>query len=511
MSNTVRIRLQPMGASFEVPRGTPLQDELFPFGVEFPCGGKGKCKGCRVRVVEGDLSLTPEQERMLSPEERAAGWRLSCQCRANSDLVLELAQWEAQILADTKGFAFIPRRGLGIAIDVGTTTLVAQLLDMERAEVLAVRTALNPQARYGADIMSRVGHAVAEKGHARLVEVIRHQIGKMIDELLEAAHRGGDHIADIVLVGNTVMHHLFCDFSVEPLSHYPFEPEHLEGAALDPGTLGWSTPGLPPVRFLPNIGGFVGSDILAGVFATGIHSSSGVNALIDLGTNGEIVVGNDQRMICASTAAGPAFEGARISMGMRASTGAVAGVHASEGRLVCHVLGNVAPRGICGSGLVDAVAGSLDLGMILPAGRMAGGVHSLMLCDPVQLSQTDVRELQLAKGAIAAGVRLLLREFPADVSTIGRVHLAGAFGNYVGIASARRIGLLQFATERIHAAGNTALLGAKMALFVPPAECESLARRIIHVSLSELPEFQDTYVEEMLFPADTKKSREMEV
>lgn len=511
MSNTVHIRLQPLGTSFAVPRGTPLQDVLFPYGVEFPCGGKGKCKGCRVRVVEGDLALTPEQERMLSAEDRAAGWRLSCQCRATSDLVLELAQWEAQILADAKGFAFSPRQGLGIAIDVGTTTLVAQLLDLERGDVIAVRTALNPQARYGADIMSRVGFAVAESGHARLVEIIRRQIGKMIDELLEAAQRQSESIVDIVLVGNTVMHHLFCDFTVEPLSHYPFEPEHLEGATLETGRLGWSLHGMPPVRFLPNIGGFVGSDILAGVYATGLHRSADINALIDLGTNGEIVVGTGSRMLCASTAAGPAFEGARISMGMRASTGAVSAVRIAEGKLECHVLGNVPPRGICGSGLVDAVAGSLELGMILPGGRMAGGVHSLALCDPVRLSQTDIRELQLAKGAIAAGVRLLLQEFPAEPAAVSRVELAGAFGNYVDTASARRIGLLQFSPDQIHPAGNTALLGARMALFANQAEFETLARRITHLSLSELPGFQDTYVEEMIFPVNTTESREMEV
>ncbi len=500
MSDTVRIRLRPMGAAIEVPRGTPLQDVLFPFGVEFPCGGKGKCKGCRVRVIEGTLPLNAEQERMLTPEERAGGWRLSCQCSAEHDLALELAQWEAQILADTTSFTFAPKTGLGIAIDIGTTTLVAQLLDLGRAEVLAVRTALNPQARFGADIMSRVGYAVTEKGQGKLVEVLRRQIGKMIEELLEAGDRRNSPVADIVIVGNTVMHHLFCDFSVEPLSHYPFEPEHLAGTTLDAGQLGWNISGSPPVRFLPNIGGFVGSDILAGVFATGLHTGDHLNALIDLGTNGEIVIGNSQHMLCASTAAGPAFEGARIYMGMRASTGAVSAVRIQDGHFACHVLGNVAPRGICGSGLVDAAACALELEYILPGGRIAGGDNSLMLCDPVKLSQTDIRELQLAKGAIAAGARLLVRQFNIRESDIGRVHLAGAFGNYIDTASARRIGLLQFAAEQIHPAGNTALLGAKMALFTDPAIFDALAQRIVHVSLNALPEFQDVYVEEMVFP-----------
>jgi uncharacterized 2Fe-2S/4Fe-4S cluster protein (DUF4445 family) len=155
MNNPVHIRLRPMGVQFDVPGGTLLQDVLFSYGVEFPCGGRARCKGCRVRVIEGSLPVTAEQEQMLSPEEIAAGWRLSCQCRAEEDLTLELAQWEAQILADATRFSFAPREGLGVAVDVGTTTLVAQLMDLRTGDVRAVRTALNPQARFGADIMSR--------------------------------------------------------------------------------------------------------------------------------------------------------------------------------------------------------------------------------------------------------------------------------------------------------------------------------------------------------------------
>jgi len=500
VTETVRIRLRPMGADIEARRGTPLQDILFAYGVEFPCGGHGRCKGCRVRVLEGSLPVTPAQERMLSPEEREAGWRLSCQCRADGDLTLELAQWEAQILADTSSFAFSPANGFGIAVDIGSTTLVAQLLDLTRGEVLAVRSALNTQARFGADIMSRVAYAMEPGGHAKLVSVLRTQVGKMVSELLEASPVPASPLTDIVLVGNSVMHHLFCALDVSPFSHYPFESGTLAQKDFTARELGWETPGNPRVRFLPCIGGFVGSDILAGIFATGLHESSDPLVLVDLGTNGEIVVGNRDRIICASTAAGPAFEGARIYMGMRAATGAVSAVSVEEGMLVCHVLGNVPPRGICGSGLVDAVASALELGRIKPGGRFVDGAPSLMLCPPVKISQTDIRELQLAKGAIAAGIRLLIREFGISRDDVARVLLAGAFGNYVDTGSARRIGLLPFASDQIHPSGNTALLGAKMALFIPPDRLDTLARSIQHVSLSELEGFQDTYVEEMLFP-----------
>jgi len=256
------------------------------------------------------------------------------------------------------------------------------------------------------------------------------------------------------------------------------------------------------VRFLPCLGGFVGSDILAGVLATRLHESEALAGLVDLGTNGEIVVGNRERLLCASTAAGPAFEGARISMGMRAATGAISEVSACGGEFECRVLGRVAPRGICGSGLVDAVAVGLDLGRIQSTGRLSQG-SSFCLAPPVLITQGDVRELQLAKGAIAAGLRLLLQQWGARAEDLTRIYLAGAFGNYINRASARRIGLLDFPRETVHPAGNTALLGAKLALFSLPEHDSAyteLRRRIQHVSLNDHPRFQDVYVEEMVFP-----------
>jgi len=499
VSRTVTIRLEPLGVSFSIPPGTPLQDVLFAHGVEFPCGGKGKCKGCRVRLLHGSLPITPEQETMLTAEELRAGWRLSCQCSPDDDVTLEMAQWEAAILSDETAIAMTPREGLGVAVDLGTTTLVAQLMELTTGNVLAVRTALNPQARHGTDIMSRIGYAVTEGGGPRLVELIRKHIGSMIRDLLEAARKPAGDLVDVTMVGNTVMHHLFCDLDVTPLSHFPFESPTLGTQYLTASALGWPF-GPLPVRFLPCIGGFVGSDVLAGVMAKNLHLSEHPVALIDLGTNGEIVVGTRERLICASTAAGPAFEGARIYMGMRAATGAISEVHVRNGQLVSHVLGNVTPRGICGSGLVDAVASLLELGLVKPGGRFSDGGSSLTLLPPVKISQTDIRELQLAKGAIAAGIRLLVSELGSGLESVKQVYLAGAFGNYVNTASAGRIGLLPFPTGRIVPSGNTALLGAKIALFTEQGAWDALASRIEHISLHEKPDFQNIYVEEMTFP-----------
>jgi uncharacterized 2Fe-2S/4Fe-4S cluster protein (DUF4445 family) len=300
------------------------------------------------------------------------------------------------------------------------------------------------------------------------------------------------------------MHHLFCGIDLQPMAGVPFEP-HTPGLQVFAARkLGWDLPGEPAVHFLPCLGGFVGSDILAGILATNLHRADKLTALIDLGTNGEIVVGNRERLLCASTAAGPAFEGARISMGMRAATGAISEVHVRGGELVCHVIGNTTPRGICGSGLVDAAAAGLDLGTIRPSGRIAQG-DSWLLSAPVSLTQWDLRELQLAKGAIAAGLRVLLDNWGASAADLHQVYLAGAFGNYINQASARRIGLLNFPRELVQPAGNTALLGAKLALFDlarhDGAFPEVLAQTR-HISLHEDPRFQETYVEEMPFPAE---------
>ena len=502
MTRLVQVELLPLGKTLAVVPGTPLQDVLFDEGVEFPCGGRGRCKGCRVKVLSGHAPVRAEDQQALDEAELAAGWRLACRLRAETDLRLELAQWEAEILSDHTTFHFTPQDGLGIALDLGTTTLVGQFLDLRTGHVLGVRTALNAQARHGADIMSRVDFGAHGSGLASLTRLIREQIAGMIGGLLAAVPDRAGELKNIVLVGNTVMHHLFCGLRVEPLSHSPFEPEDDGLQVFRATSLGWALPGNPTVRFLPGLGGFVGSDILAGILATRLHETEALVALMDLGTNGEIVVGNRERLLCAATAAGPAFEGARISMGMRAATGAISEVVVRAGQLHCHVLGGGEPRGICGSGLVDAVAGGLELGMIQPSGRLNNG-PSLTVASPVSLTQSDIRELQLAKGAIAAGLRILARQWGATLDDITRIHLAGAFGNYISRQSARRIGLLQVPAERIEPAGNTALLGAKLALFSLHEQDGSyvaLRRQVSHVPLNADPEFQEIYVDEMHFP-----------
>lgn len=485
----MRVDLLPLGAGFDLEHGASLETSLAGYGVEFPCGGTGTCRGCRVRVLAGSIPITPEMEDAFTPAELAAGWRLACRSRAETPLVLEVEQWTMPVLADESTVLHEPAVGVAIAIDLGTTTLVVQSIDLATAEVLAVETALNPQAVHGADVMSRVEYALGG-GAAQLAASIRAALGDLIAKLPRR-----ESVRQVMLAGNTAMHHLFCAIDVAPLAAVPFRPVNDGEQIFTAHELGWDLPPDAIVRFLPCLGGFVGSDLLAGIIATGIAAGTSLRALIDLGTNGEIVLGNCERILCASTAAGPAFEAGRIRMGMRAATGAISHIAVRNGALECRTIGGVAPRGICGSGLVDAVAAGLELGAIQPNGRLRG---EFKLAGPVGITQSDIRELQLAKGAIAAGLRILAGRWGAALDQIDAVYLAGAFGNYVSVESARRIGLLELDAARIVPCGNTSLRGIKMALLRPSRREQwiaGIASRTEHIGLASDARFQDTFVD----------------
>ena len=510
---------RPPICDWKSPPDTRLQDVLFAQGVEFPCGGRGRCKGCRVKVLRGALNVTAEEKNLLTGAELEAGWRLACRQAIAGDLELELAQWEMSVLSDESTFAFQPRQGLGVAIDLGTTTIATQLLDLRNGNVLGVQTALNAQARHGGDIMSRVEFAI-QGGQVELQRLVREQLGGMLGQLLgscagQAAARdalprvpddrlvgptkGGEELKRMVIVGNTVMHHLFCGVAVAPLAAHPFEPEQSGRVQISPRDLGWKFRTTRSWNFCRVSAALWVRTFWPASWRPACTEVRELMALMDLGTNGEVVVGNRERMLCTSTAAGPAFEGARISMGMRAATGAISQVQVEDNFLACRVLGGGAPLGLCGSGLVDAVAAGLELEWIHPSGRMVNR-SEMPLAGLVSLLAADVRELQLAKGAIAAGLRMLTAKLGASLEDLQQLHLAGAFGNYISRASAQRIGLLRVPLNRVVPAGNTALLGAKRALFEEATAWDTLSQQVEHVSLNESVDFEDIYAEEMRFP-----------
>ena len=489
----VEIALTPSGKKLAVEIGSRLRTALAPCDVEFACDGQSECGSCRVQVLEGVLPVTPQDVDVFRPDELAAGWRLACQAVATGQLQLRCGQPGVEILGDRADGKSSNKSGYGVAVDLGSTTIVAQLLELSTGRLVAERSALNPQAAWGTDVMTRIRYAVSGTD---LTDLIRHFLGKMIIDL-SGSHR--DQVNEIVLAGNTVMHHLFCGLNVEPLSHVPFSSEALGEYRFSPRQLNWPLCDGCAVRFLPCIGGFVGSDVMSGIRAVGMDQTRDLIALIDLGTNGQIAIGNRDRIICASTAAGSAFEAGSIKMGMRASNGAISRVLKEGSSLRCKVIGGGAARGICGSGLVDAVAAILDLGLVDIGGRLSGGRKSIELQGEVELFQADIRELQLAKAAIAAGVRLLLKHYGVSMDSLQRVYLAGAFGNYISPTSGSRIGLLEMPVERIFPAGNTALRGTKIELATGSLHESGCTE---HFNLASDPDFQDTFVTCMAFPSN---------
>ena len=262
---TVSIRLDPLGKEISAERGTSLIDILHELGVEFPCGGKGSCGKCKVKILQGEIAPDSLHLKRLQELSLSQEWRLACMSRAEDDLVLEVGQFEVLIQADETPFEFKASHGYGVAVDLGTTSLVAQLLELSTARVLAVETALNPQRRYGSDLISRLEHALVH-GSGRLTALIRKEVGSMVLKLIKDRNIAVDRL---VLVGNTVMQHLFAGSDTGPLSYYPFESADLGARQFKASELGWEIP-CKQIRFYPSIGSFVGSDILAGIHATGM-------------------------------------------------------------------------------------------------------------------------------------------------------------------------------------------------------------------------------------------------
>lgn len=498
MNNTekIKLRIEPLGKELFVNKGTPLKDIIFEYGVEFPCGGEGTCGGCKVKLLAGDVKDPQKHEELnyklgLEPE-----YRLACISELVEDVTLEIPQFESIILADNTQFVYTPREGYGIALDIGTTTLVAQLIDLSTGQVMAVQTSRNPQTRFGSDIMSRVLHGLTEKGSAELKKLVRNETHRLVKLLLD-----GKDVAlkKIILVGNSVMHHLFCGFDVQPLSMYPFETTNNESVEYTSKDLGWDMADGVKIIFARPIASFIGSDIYAGIIASGMDKNPHLTALIDLGTNGEVVVGNKEKMVCASTAAGPAFEGANIHMGMSAMSGAISSVSLSDSQINYHVIGNQEALGICGSGLIDAVAVFLQNGALDSGGALIKDDEVLKIGERVYLTQKDVREFQLAKGALSAGLQILVNKLGRTLSDITRVYIAGGFGSFINLENVVRLGMLEVDEYKIQKLGNSALIGAKMLLFTDDYSFKNVLSKIEHISLDADENFQDIFVEKMFF------------
>jgi uncharacterized 2Fe-2S/4Fe-4S cluster protein (DUF4445 family) len=599
----------------EAQRGATLLDASHAAGVgiEATCGARGRCRTCRVKVLQGELSPPTIQDRVqLGEDEVRERFRLACQVKLIADCTAQpmppreeaghkiLASGKAvaedsrlildagvakhvvraklpsdenhqtsdveEILsilpADTdrkvpidvvrkvpsairadKGLLTVTTfnggildieagdtsaHAYGMAFDIGTTSIVGTLMDLRTGEQLAEVGSVNPQSVYGGDLMSRIAFAQFDP---KKLQTLRAKVLNAVNDFTaEACAKAGvstHHVYKMVVVGNTCMHHIFLGIDVTHVGLAPYAPVLRDLVVLPAKDVPLKALPNAQVCLLPIVAGFVGADTMACVLATRIYESEDVRALVDIGTNGEVVMGSKHKLMACSAPAGPAFEGAQIRNGMRGAVGAIEKVRI-DGDVDYETIGGAPPIGICGSGLIDACAGFVDARVIDSTGRLRrerremlpaalrerfvdtpdGCEFTLVHADrsgrdgPIVLTQADIRQLQLAKSAIFSGVVMLQRVMGVPNEALAGLMLCGGFGNYISIESAVKIRLLpELPAERIAYVGNAALMGAQMALLSETERRRSLelARRIEHVALATHPQFQEIFVDGMNF------------
>jgi uncharacterized 2Fe-2S/4Fe-4S cluster protein (DUF4445 family) len=405
-------------------------------------------------------------------------------------------------------------RRYALAFDLGTTTVVANLIDLETGQPLAVQSMLNLQQPFGADVISRISATMMDAGAlGRLQEHAHDTLRELTAEVTAEAGVSPAEIYEIVVAGNVTMIQLALGIDPEPLSMAPFTIAARKLPEAKASDFGLQVHERAPAVLFPALGAYVGPDIVAGVLATGLTLDKRVRLFIDVGTNSEIVLGSSAKALATAAPAGPAFEAAQIRCGMRAADGAIEGVKIADGAIELTVIGDTKPVGICGSGLVDAVAELVGAGVLDHSGRFVLGSHDGLakigeenvfnLAEGVFLSQRDVRELQFAKASIATGWQILCNDMGVDPAEIAQVLLGGSFGSYLTAASAVKIGLVpRLPLTRIVAAGNVAGEGAKIAALsiTERAAANAVLDEVDYVELSGRTDFNDLFIDQLKFP-----------
>jgi len=522
--------------------------------LESPCNQTGVCGKCRVRLSLDSLKgIETDKEFLLSGTAVENGWVLACQSRVYKDIsILEIASPKRKDTGSVLNHGFCHARGFapyitktfependqtlvfqgsrcvatepfdtckdvyGVAVDIGTTTLVASLVNLSTGEEIESALAHNPQSQYAQDVLSRIKFAATPKGLDTMQKVIINCLNKMIRQM--AAKAGIDHgfIYEVVFSGNTCMLHLATGTSPITLGKFPYTPKIKGNQAFSARDLGLCMSPFAEVYLPPIISAYVGADLTSGILGLRLHKMEGTILLVDIGTNGEIILSDQGRLTATSTAAGPALEGMNISCGMCAGPGAIERVELSpDGQINLSVIGDSRPEGLCGSGLIDLVAALIDREVLEISGRFTrpGSAKidprllaslsinekhkAFEIASGVHLTQKDVRQVQLAKGAIRAGIDFLLQESNIAPEKVDRVLIAGAFGYHLSTAGLIGLKLLPMAFEdKVEYVGNTSKTGAQ-AFLTNQAFRQEMTERVknIHVvELSSHPDFEQTFI-----------------
>lgn len=488
--------------------------------VSAPCGGKGRCGKCRIRVVKGYVWITQEDEKAFTREELEAGWRLACMAYPVEDLEIAfdlMDESQFEILSGCveepkeKDYGSQGETSYNIAVDIGTTTIAMELLGKESGKNIHTVTSINSQRMYGADVISRIQASVDGKKE-ELQESIRKDLLDGIRRLTKEAGTDLRQIERIAVSGNTTMGHLLMGYDCRSLGVFPFTPVNIDFIKGTFEEILGSKECEAQIVLLPGISAYVGGDISSGLYACGFHETKEVCLLVDLGTNGEMAVGNKERILVTSTAAGPAFEGGNISWGTGSVAGAICSVEITAGEAKVKTIQEKSPVGICGTGVVETVmelvkdelvdeTGLLDEDYFeegFPLGRTDKG-------EIIRFTQKDVREIQLAKAAIRAGAETLLLRYGVSKEQIGKVYLAGGFGYKLDKEKAIAIGMLpEEFCDRIEAVGNSSLAGAVRFLKNEDGEeiLEKIAKESEEINLSADKDFNEVYMDSMMFEAE---------
>ncbi len=544
----VNVFVEPLQIKIEMCSDENIHVALERAGVkiERPCGGNGVCGGCRIWAKEPDKIL-PTPHENITYQEEANGLRLACMASApdvdTSILLEENYEYEMDENERTQGRILsvgiikspnqnslvkinnhnVVSNPKGIAIDIGTTTLVVALVSLTTGKVLASATSLNPQIFHGHDVLSRIQYASTPDGLAQMSSSVREKIDELIEEVSLKSGTTRDEIVDVTIGANTTMLQIAAAIDPTPLGYLPFKVDIAGGTTFLPEKFALKVNKEAKVYLPPVLHAFVGSDISAGLLRSPEFFDHKKSVLyIDMGTNGEICLNVKGRYFTTSTAAGPAFEGMGISSGMRATDGAVERVDIKDGKLIFYVIGDGDIKGVCGSGIVDFIAALLTTEQLDRSGKLklteniktTGNQHSYFINKVVQinsqpafcygediyLTQKDIRQIQLAKSAIRTGVDLILERGSITSESLDRIYIAGGFGNFLNTSSMERIGLFpENSAKKVIFCGNACIDGSIMLLTDKSARTflESTLHNMEHIQLADSPEFMSCFIKNL--------------
>ncbi len=527
--------------SLSAEKGASLFDLLRSNGIRIDsvCGGKGRCGKCGVRLLTGRLDITAADRAVFSDEELENGCRLACRASLNDDITIELIYSGEEILADPDGTPVdnginadsdgmpednektaVPeivfsKAEYGIAIDIGTTTLALALVNIYQGRVLFCCTSENPQRVYGRDVISRVDRAAKGSG-SELKKLISSKLSVEIAELISDHKPEHGEIKRIAIAGNTAMLHILRGYDTSGLGSHPFTPVNINQEELLLGSL-LSEEELPddlrriPVTILPGISAFVGADIVSGLLSLTFQEREKPCAFIDLGTNGEMAVGTRDKLLVTSVAAGPAFEGGNIKWGTGSIRGAISKVSIRDGKPGIETIGGLLPpKGICGTGVIETTAELLENKIIDETGLLSDlffdsgyPLSKNASGETIVFTQDDIREVQLAKSAVRAGLEILLERYGAGYNDIDRLYISGGFGHSLDISKAAKIGMIPDGLMgKCEAKGNTSLLGLVSFLCdsdKAQMDCESIRKIGEELYLSSDEVFNSLFLDYMSF------------